>query len=269
MSTFISNSTPSGWREAVKQLDEANRQFNKLYGIMTPLEKHFVTEQISEAREKYRQFIENGLISEHAAAINNYLSKLDNIERERRNVTNSWDAAELGAQMQVYQKLVEVAAGNADLGSLQKIYQEAKDSGDRNKLKAAAVAIASASARTPTGAQDIHGEDVRRGVNLLRKQAARDLEALDTSPNLQAANEAEGEARAALIQANKQIFQTADVMGELSQNGAIIHNFNLMKEAERVHIDGAGNIGIKIEETPTPENAGLSEEQKKLMQMEN
>ena len=251
MSTFLSNSNPATWQEAVKQLDEAKRQFNKLHGIMTPLEIKFVRQELSEAREKYRQAIENGVIGEHAAAIENFKAKLARVEEEKRAVTNSWNAAELGAQMQVYQKLVENAAGNADLGSLQTIYQEAKDSGDKYKIRAAAVAIQSASARTPAGAQDTHGEDIRRAVNLMRKQATRDLEALTNSPDLETAHQAAAEAVEVLNQAKRQIVSAAEAMDEVAPNGNV-NNTNLGHALARVTQDESGNLVIKDAIQPIP-----------------
>jgi len=245
MSNFIRTSNPATWQEAVKQLDEAKQQFKRLNGIMTPLEITFVRQELTEARERYRRAIENGVIGEHAAAVQNYQAKLEAINAEQRAITNSWDAAQLAAEMQVASMRIDAAAKNADLETLQTIYQEAKDSGDRVKLRAAAEALQTATARIPAEAQDRHGESMRRAVNLMQKRSADDLAGLRSSPTLEAAHQAAAETQAALIQAHEQIYQTAEVMDELAPNGSVILNMNLSKEAERIHIDGAGNIGIR------------------------
>jgi len=244
MSTFI-NSTPATWQDAVKQLDEANQQFRKLRGIMTPLENKFVSQEISGAREKYRKLIEDGVIGEHTAAIQNLKAKLAEVEAKKARVTNSFNGPELAAQMAIYSQRIEHASKNGDLASLRAIYQEAKDSGDREKLRAAAESLQSVTAKFPASAQDMHGNPAIRAVNVLEKQARRDLQQMQTSPELQEAHKAAAEAVEILNQAGKQILRTAEAMGEVAPNGSSIHNESFNHALDRVHQDESGNFILK------------------------
>jgi hypothetical protein len=258
------------WQDAVKDLDEANQQFKKLYSIMTPLEKHFVTEQIAETREKYRRAIEEGAIAQHTEAINNLKSKLARVESERRILANSWNQHELSAALQVAEMRINHAAKAGDLDSLKAIYQEAKESGDRVKQRAVAEAMQNVTEKFPTAAQDSHGESMRRSVNLMEKQAARELQKLQTSQGLEEAHKAAAQAVQQLDDARRQMVNANDAMSDrnlsLNQTLSIPLNMSFEKALERCTQDQSGNFHFK-EEPPAPVEKTLTADQRKLMHL--
>jgi hypothetical protein len=245
-SMFFGNaSTVNDWRGMLELLKKANAEYTAALPIMTPFERQGIGQSIKEKREQYRKSIEAGVIEQHTEAINNYKAKLSRVEAERRKIINSWDAAKLAPELQVYRLRVDTAAQQGSREALEAIYQEAKDSGDKYKLRAAVEALQNVNAKIPLTAMDIHGELVRQAGNHLETQAKNDLAALRTSADLEAAYKDTAAAVEAIKAAEKEIYRTAEVFQELAPNGAVFFNTTLEKAKDRVHFMADGSIGIK------------------------
>ena len=256
MSTFFSNSNPTTWQEAVKQLNEANQQFKRLHGIMTPLEKQFITQEIIEAREKYRSFIENGVLAEFSQAQTILKERLANLEREKARVINGFDQGQLAASMQVASMRIDHAAKNGDLDSLQAIYQEAKDSGDRVKQKAVAEALQSVTSKFPASALNSRGKPAKRGANILESQAARDLLQFQTGPELDQAHQTTAQAVDQLDYVRRQMVNVSETMSDralsLNQTFSIPLISSFEKALERCTQDASGKFTFTDEVKPIP-----------------
>jgi hypothetical protein len=241
---YRTSSRPSAatWQDAINEIKTANQERNRLLPIMTAYERQTVSEYISGLKEQYRPTIEAGVLATWNGAKENLRSALKNVEAQKRKVTNSWEAAKLSPELQVYTVRIAAAATNGDLESLKAIYQEAKDSGDRYKIRAAAEALQATVKKIPNDAQDSHGDLIRMTVNRMEKTAAADLENLRTSPELTAAHELASVKVSELDAARKLIVDTAQTFGELAPNESIIYNTNFNKALASVTQDAAGNI---------------------------
>jgi hypothetical protein len=217
--------SPTDWQGMIKELREAKQERDRLYSIMTAYERQTVAEFIGGTREKYRPAIEAGALAVWEGAKANLKAALANVEAQRRKVANSWDASKLTPEMQVYSMRIDQAtkadAGRPDLEALQAIYQEAKDSGDKYKARAAAEALQGLVSKIPAGAQDKHGIDARQIANGIAKQARRDLQALQSSPELTQAHELTAAKVQELNAAKSLLYDTAAVLGELNPNDTL------------------------------------------------
>jgi len=165
---------------------------------------------------------------------------------------------------------IDAAAKTGNLDSLQAIYQEAQESGDRVKLRAAAEALQNVTAKIPADAQ-YHGKSMRRTANTIEKQAARDLRQLQTSPELQEAHQAAAQAVQMLDDARRQMVNANDAISDhslsINQAFSIPLELSFEKALERCTQDESGNFQFK-EEQPAPVEKTLSAEQRKLMHLD-
>jgi hypothetical protein len=229
----------SYWRTKRDELAKQAEAYNAAYPIMTQLERQERGQDLHDKREANRQVIETGVIGEHTAAIEAYKAAKSKVFQAQADLTNSWDRGRLSQELAIYTALISAAAQAGNLAELEAITQEARDSDDPYKVRACAVIVQSSAAKLPPGTQDSHGNDGRLIVNRLQLAAGRDLEALKTSPQLEAANQALDAARDAMQAANAEIRITCEAYGEVLPNGQL-HNYELEKALARVrkHPDG-------------------------------
>lgn len=221
-----------------------------MLSIMTQYERLTVAEYIHGLKEKYRPMIEAGAVGQWYAAAHGVVDAQANVENERRKIVNSYDTAKLANELLVMETRVDQAVhahGNhPDLAALKEIYEEAQDSGDRLKQRAAAEVYQSLVSKIPAGLQDRHGHDARMVTNRLEVRAANDLEALKITPALIAALEAKDKKRDELKRAENLIFDTADALGGLNPNGTMNNAALVFITAlESVTQDEEGNFSIK------------------------
>jgi hypothetical protein len=248
--TYFGNaSIANDWQGMVDHLKKANQEYRAASGIMTPYERQSIGQSIAEKREQLRPTIEAGALAVWEGAKANLKAALANVEAQRRKATNSWDDGKLAPIMQVYSMRIDQAtkadAGRPDLAALQAIYAEAKDSGDRYKIRAAAEALQGVVSKIPAGsAPDPHGTDARMIANGIAKRAGRDLEALKTSPELTKADELAAAKTQELNAAKSLLYEAAEPIDGVFPNGTM-RNSRFIKALESVTQDDEGSFVFK------------------------
>lgn len=236
--------SPTDWKGMIEVIKAAQADQNRYLPIMTQYERQTIAASIGGMVEQYRPVIEGGALAAWNGAKSNLKAALLNVELQKRKITNSWDAGKLAPELQVYSMRVEAAAQNGDLAALKIIREEAQGSGDRYKQRACAEALQGLVNKFPKGAQDIHGIDARMVANSLEKQAQRDIEALQNSPELTQAHEITAAKVQELNAVKSLLFNTADVLGEMNPNGTI-RNSLFISAIETVQQDDQGNFIIQ------------------------
>ncbi len=230
----------ASWQDMIKELKEAKRERDRLYPIMTAMEKQTVSEYIGETRDTYRPTIEAGALAAWNGAKANLQAAIKNVEIQKRKVTNSFDSGKLDSEMAVLSRRAEIAAKNGDVAALQAIYSEAAQSGDRTKAKAAGEVFQGVVNLIPHGAQDSHGTDARQVANRIARQASADLQSLATTPELTAAHELAAAKVAELNAAQAQAEDAAEVMG--TPVNLIMPIYAIEKALSTVQQDRDGNF---------------------------
>lgn len=239
--------TAPDWRKYRDDVRAGMEAYQRAESIGTRLEKANAGEDYVNKRESLRAIIEDGVISEHAAAVAHLEDCGRQVEKERAAITNGWDSARLANELALYSARITAATQAGNLQELQNLRDEATGSQDRYKIRAYAVAIQSSASRLPEGTQDPHGTDGRMVVNRMQHEAARELEALKTSPGLEKAVQSVHEALAITKAAQSEIIQTSADFGELAPNGSIIHNSNFVRELGRIKIYPDGSFETFVE----------------------
>jgi hypothetical protein len=237
--------SPTTWQDQAAEIKQAVKDRDRLVSIMTVYEKLIVSEYIGGLKEKYKPTIEAGALELWNGARSSLQAAIKNVEREKRKVTNSWDASKLAAEMQVMQMRVDQAvkadAGRPDLPALQRISLESQESGDRYKVRARAEIFQSIVSKIPPGNQDKHGNDARVVANRMAECASRDLATLRTSPELTQAEELKAAKIDELTQARRELFRTAEVLGEVNPNDTM-RNSAFIDALATVQQDSDGNF---------------------------
>lgn len=144
MNTQLNNDT-SFWRKAVKELSVMRDEFTKYSGIMTNYERVAITNEITRRQNELYPMAVAGIRAELNGAIQSYQSKAAALEKAKVAEIQRWDAKKLADQIIGLQTLVNFASaadplrGGADAAAarIQKVYQEALQSGDLHTQRAA------------------------------------------------------------------------------------------------------------------------------------
>jgi len=140
---------------------------------MSEYERKAAQRALSELRETSGPAVLGGALAEHEQALDLFRRAQGAVHQALAREIARWSPSKLLAELQVTQVLVNQALQAGDFGGLERIYQEAKDSGDLHKLRAAgevmktALASAQATGRTT--------QEQRAEINKLVQQAAGDL----------------------------------------------------------------------------------------------
>jgi len=244
---YSGRQAPQGWMAMVKYLKEAVVEENRVWNLMTDYEKLSIQESISEMREQYRPTIEAGALGNWWSVVRDLKAALATVEDEKRKNTNSWDAAQLAAEMQVAVMRVNQAAksdaGRFDLAAMQAIYQEAQEAQDRYKLRAVCEAMRSLVSQVPAVSDpDPYGTDPRLVANRMANQAKRDLESLKNSEGLVKAHAAAEVKVNELAQAKGVLLDAAEALGDMDMHNYNLHNTTFENAIASVKQDENNNF---------------------------
>ena len=229
------------WKGAVETIKAAKQKRDHYLPIMTNAERQIVADDIGHLVEQSRPIIENGAIAAYNGAAIGVIQGQTKVQAEKKKILNSWDTSKLAAELQLYGLQVENALKNGDIETLSRIHQEAIDSGDRYKQRAAAETLQGLVNKFPQGKQDSHGLDARTLANRLENQAARDLASMGTSPELFKASSELDAKKQDLQNAEKQLYETAGLLGDLAFNGDM-HNSRFIETMRSVTQDADGTF---------------------------
>lgn len=172
------------WREIVEKIRNSKQVYYDNYAYMTQLESQTATQEINKMIKNNYDYIVNGLLADYGATVRNLKRAHERVEAEKQKEVASWDAGQLASEMQVYNMLVqqtldsppESAKDPGPVKALSEVYQEAQQSGDRYKQRAAAEVMKAAN----TKAAGLDDKD-RIAVNRLAQQSKQDIKKVRTN----------------------------------------------------------------------------------------
>lgn len=239
MNQVLTRPRINNWRDAADQLRAAQKKYSENFMWMTVYEQQENGRLLKVARDQLHGVIENGAAGELDAAIAGFKAAQADVKKARQREINSYDAGKLAAELQVVNARVDVALKSQDpVAGLTAIKNDAVNSGDRVKQRAAYEVLAGAIDRLPTT-----NSDIRLHVNRVSVGAARDLAALrDTEEYNRAVTQAES-AFQDMIVAHRQLVGTAQLLGDLIGDGGPYKG--VVGDAyKRLRDDGEGGLLI-------------------------
>jgi hypothetical protein len=207
--TFGKTYTTADWREAVKTITKANNEYQAYASMMSQYERMTVSKGIAEKITQYRPLIEAGVIGEFNQAISAFKQARSRVDQEKAKEIIRWDVGKLRDEIQLANLRIDTAfADENPVASISLIYQEAKNSGDIHKMRAAAEAVRGAVLRFPNAPLEI-----RTAANGAAKQADRELAELRNTPGLEQAHKDAGAAFDALMAKQREMLQVEEAIG--------------------------------------------------------
>lgn len=243
------------WRDALETIKAGRDELDRYGGIMTQYEYQVAKRDVRELTDTHRPAIMQGITAEWEAVIQGYQEKARKVERERTAEVNRWEAGKLASEMQVVSMLVDQALKNKGTvmttrnldaaGEMERIYQDAKQSGDLHRRRAAAEIIRNVS-------QDYSGDqETRRKMNLLAVQAESDLNQLRVTNEMTAAEAELSASWDAILEKREEVRRVAVIIGEGDPGGPLAGG-ELAHQLRRVQRDRFTNE-VKIYGYDDPE----------------
>lgn len=212
------------WLDALEEIKGLRAEYREHINIMTPYERQVIQGEITKQVERDYGMIAQGVRNELEKAKSKYLAADKAYKEGRKKEINSWNVEKLSAERRSFQAQVDSALdadgpgflghGGADASKIIKqLYQEAVDSGDKYKIRAAGEVLASIGNRVDR-LIDPEGTHTRAGdLRSLSKKAAKDIEELRTA-ELKPLLDAKVEAVHKVGESLQIIEKTAEFLGE-------------------------------------------------------
>jgi len=255
------NTPATTWRDKLASIMTAKKELGEYYSIMTAYERATAEREIGHLKEQYFQAITDGVLQEHELAINRLNIAHRKVKRLTQAEIASWDAQKLASEMQVYNMLIDQAIqtkeGPDDFRKnvrdrLEKIYNEAWESGDIYKQRAACEVMKSAPSKAQGGDMDL-----KMAINSIAQQSKADIEKVRTTPELEKAyQEAEADYQEYRT-ARQEVINTSQDIGE-GDPQQLYSGSPFSRAIRRVQVDRETNE-IKILEPDDPEITGAYE----------
>lgn len=137
--------------------------------------------------ERDGEYIRQGAIGEYRSKLMEFQKAQAAHKKEIEREANRWDTGKLSGEMAFVNQRIEAAlgTGNDPVSEFKALFEDAKVSGDRHKIRAAAEALRGALGKVKTD-----NMDTRRALNLLGKQADAELRQMRVTPEMEKAEEA-------------------------------------------------------------------------------
>lgn len=234
---FSGVSTKS-YEAMIAELQQLDSEFVKYQSVMTGYERTKALDVIAGKRDEYRDVISAAAVQRHKTAAKNLKAALEAAQVERRKIANSWDYAKLANEMQVAKMRIDAAAksdiGRFDIAAVVSIKKEAELSGDKHRIRAVYEALQDLVSKVPEGSgQNPYGGDVRMTANRIARQSWRELQEMNTSEGLQAAEAAIPQRVEELERSKGNLFNVAELLGDCLPGASIIHN-SMIDDALRI-----------------------------------
>ena len=253
------NKPVTTWRDRLEIIKAAKKELSDYYSIMTTYERATAEREIGHLKEQNNPVITEGVLGEHEIAINRLNIAHRKVKRLTQAEIASWDAQKLAAEMQVYNMLIDQAV-NTKSGAtdsrvstttrLDKIYDEAWQSGDKYKQRAACEVMKSLQGK----ASD---PEAKITLNRFEQQAKQDLEKVRMTPELTKAYEEAEIDWQEYRTARQEVIRTSQDIGE-GDPQQLYSGSPFSRAIRRVQIDRETNE-IKILEADDPEITGVFE----------
>lgn len=228
--------TQEGWRARAAHLRALRDEYDRNWTIMTPYEQQKALEAIAAAHRANEPTIKAGALQEWNASVETLRERLRAVDVARALEIARWSPAKLRDEMQVAAMLADNAIAAGDYDRLNEIFQEAKQSGDEYKIRAACETMRGALGKVPNA--DL---ETRMKVNRLKSQAEQDLAGLRTTQKLQDAHAAASQAVENIRQARETLYEAAAALGKIAPNEQLTDD-TFINALMRVETDDRGNI---------------------------
>jgi parvulin-like peptidyl-prolyl isomerase len=180
--------TQKSWLDHLEELKAARDEFRMYAGIMTQYEQSVIQRDIDARRAQAQPIIEAGILGEFQAAVAGYQAAQANLKQAKLAEARRFDTIKLKGEIEAVKALVDLALsstspafgfghGVSKADHLKAIYQEAQESGDLLKRRAAAEVLRGINPEGMT-------PEVRMEINHLTHQAERDLNSLRTTEGM-------------------------------------------------------------------------------------
>ena len=183
--------TAVNWRDKLAEIKAAEQEHKENFSIMTAYEHKTAYKMTSALKEQYNPAITEGALADHETARLKLKFADAKVKGEHKKETARWDAQKLASEMQVYTMLTDQIVNTKDYEhgkgmtrekELERLFTEAKDSGDKYKARAAAEVLKSIKSKGNT-------LDERIKFSGIAQTAKADLEKIRSTPELEKAYE--------------------------------------------------------------------------------
>jgi hypothetical protein len=241
------------WREALKEIQAARKEYTEYAQVMTAYERSVVERSIGERVGVLYPSLLAGIQAEHNAAIQKIQDSQTAKRREVTKEIDRWEPGRMVAELEVAQKRVNMSLSAGGLspfsggspttgGKLEALIQEARQSEDIYKKRAIYEALQDVTPKVDAGERLV--------VNRLSKDAERELAALRVTEGMTKAQEAEQAALAGYAQVRKQVLETAAALGQADPQG-VFATGDFARIVRRVQVDrDTGQVVIYPEDSP-------------------
>jgi len=244
------NQTMNGWKGSFIEIARARAQYNKDYQVMTDYERMANLRHITERQHVVEQSIIAGTLAEVRAADAVVNDAFRAVQEAKAAETRRWDGTKLAGEMAVYGELVKravLAAGGPGpeaSAAVKVIYDDARQSGDQHKARAAAEVITGLEHQFKTGSMDVDLPMVT-----LSKAAQQDLKAIRRIPQMDAAEVKRLEAQKAVGAAIVLVKEVDAGLGYTHFNGTL-GDSRLAQAIYPYDKSLAGLVSLPIERQP-------------------
>lgn len=247
------------WRETVQEIKAGKDKLARLSSIMTDYERHDVGESITNMQKSHYQVVAGGIKSEWLAALKNYEAKNDRLEGSKRVEISRWDSQKLLNEINMTKALIDLAISNQSKDGmfskvntvtteLDRIYQEAKKSGDLHKQRAAFEVIRNLG-------EVSKDSKVQAQVNSIARQAASDLQNIRVSEGMLDALTERDAAFQQVKAVAGEIIEVSEVMGE-GRPDDVFANSTFAKMLKMVKMDHQNQV-VEVYPEDSPQVTGI------------
>jgi hypothetical protein len=256
MNTRIYSITPT-WRDRIREIKSAYDELRENSSIMNEYQRTIIERRIKDMKTAYYPVIVSGLLAENRDAVQTLKNAKHRTISEKQKEINSWDAQKLTTEMQLQQMLVDqsFSEGNHNIfnsdgtvGNLEKIFNDAQQSGDKYKMRAVAEVMKSLPNKTNS-----MEDEIKFAGNHLANESKKLLQSIRITPEMVKANEGYQQAYDEYRTVRQEIIKTSYDIGEGDPLGFFKDN-ELTRAIKQVQIV---DDEVMIFETDAPEVTGV------------
>lgn len=232
------------WQDSLKELESARSEYAKYAGIMTEFERQAIQKKINEFVDSIQPKVLAGAFAEFEGTVKGVQDKESELDKAKANEVKRWDAAKLNAEMQFVKTQIEnklktsgvSVSDPAIVSHLKGIYTEAKQSGDLHKQRAAAEVF--------SGLQSYVNPALKIDAVIVATGAKKDLEAIRSTPEIQAAEQAVNDKISELRQSQRTLMSIDRTLGYTQPNGELGCG-EIIRELGRLRRDEEGKTVLE------------------------
>jgi len=181
----MANLSYSGWRQSLKELKEMNEEYSKYYPTYTEAEKMKYRKSFNSKRDFSRNAISDGITKELFDSIEKVNKQRELLALYKKSELKSWDSAKLQAEYGVTSVILDMATvgtnpmtGDITSARVEKLWKEARDSGDKYKIRALADLLNGVLVK-------VEDEEERLRINGIKLEASETLKKIRETPDIE------------------------------------------------------------------------------------